>query len=163
MRRGLGEKSNRRCNRKRLGAVMDKTEFSHIRRHLGKTRETNGPALGYLSQSHPELGQEGWRNIPVSAERQVLFLMALKSSQNKKASPCWSIRRCSEKTRQQCPAWEFQAGHVCWFINGTICRGKVQESWDEKMNVCRQCTVFVRLSSPSETGDFANNLCGVCP
>ena len=32
--------------------------------------------------------EQGWRDIPVSAERQALFLMALKSPQNKKASPC---------------------------------------------------------------------------
>ena len=94
--------------------------------------------------------EQGWRDIPVSAERQVLFLMALKSSKGNKASPCWIIQHCSEETRQQCPAWEFQAGHLCWFINGTICQGKVREGWDEKMNVCRQCTVFVSLFAPTD-------------
>jgi len=136
---------------------MDKTEFSHIRHHLGKTQRQMAQLLG-TSPKAIQSFEQGWRDIPVSAERQVLFLMALKSHQDKKASPCWSIRRCSEETRQQCPAWEFQAGHVCWFINGTICGGEVQKSWDDKMEICRQCTVFVRLSSPSETGDFPNRL-----
>jgi hypothetical protein len=127
---------------------VDKTEFSHIRHHLGKTQRQMAQLLG-TSPKAIQSFEQGWRDIPVSAERQVLFLMVLKSSQNKKASPCWSIRRCSEETRQQCPAWEFHAGHLCWFINGTICGGKVQESWDEKMNVCRQCTVFVSVFSPT--------------
>lgn len=24
--------------------------------------------------------------------------------------------------RENCSAWEFKAGHFCWFINGTFCR-----------------------------------------
>ena len=132
---------------------MDKTEFSHIRHHLGKTQRQMAQLLG-TSPKAIQSFEQGWRDIPVSAERQVLFLMALKSHQDKKASHCWSIRRCSEETRQQCPTWEFQAGQLCWFINGTICAGEVQKSWDEKMRMCRQCTVFVRLSSPVETGDL---------
>jgi len=127
---------------------MDKTEFSHIRHHLGKTQRELAQLLG-VSPKAIQSFEQGWRDIPVSTERQVLFLMALKYSQNKKAGPCWITRRCSEETRQQCPAWEFQAGHLCWFINGTICGGEVRKSWDEKMNVCRQCTVFVSLFSPT--------------
>jgi DNA-binding XRE family transcriptional regulator len=125
---------------------MDKTEFSHIRHHLGKTQRQLAQLLG-VSPKAIQSFEQGWRDIPVSTERQALLLMALKSPQNRKARPCWVAKRCSEETRQQCPAWEFQAGHLCWFINGTICQGKVQESWDEKMNMCRKCTVFVSLFS----------------
>jgi hypothetical protein len=83
----------------------------------------------------------------------VLFLMSLKYSQKKMARPCWVMKGCSEKIRQQCPAWEFQAGYLCWFINGTVCQGKVQKSWQEKMKLCRQCTVFVSSFSPTQRGD----------
>jgi hypothetical protein len=124
---------------------VDKKEFSRIRRQLGKTQKQLAQLLGVSSKAI-ESFEQGWREIPVHTERQVLFLVAMKSSQNKKVSPCWVVKGCPEKTRDKCPAWEFQAGHLCWFINGTICQGKVQESWGEKMKICRQCPVFLRLS-----------------
>ncbi len=86
--------------------------------------------------------EQGWRNIPVHVERHVLFLLAMKKSPPENAKPCWVMQKCPQKTRHNCPAWEFQAGHLCWFINGTICDGEVQESWREKMRICRQCAVF---------------------
>ena len=132
---------------------MDKKEFSQIRQHLGKTQKQMAQLLG-TSPKAIQSFEQGWRSVPVHIERQVLFLMALKYSQKKMARPCWVIRRCSEETRQNCPAWEFQAGHLCWFINGTICRGKVQESWQEKMKLCRQCRVFVSLRLPTRGGDL---------
>jgi DNA-binding XRE family transcriptional regulator len=123
---------------------MDKKEFSLARQHLGKTQRQLAQLLGSSPKAIQSF-EQGWRSIPVHVERQVLFLIALKSSQNSKATPCWEIRRCPEETRQKCPAWEFQAGHLCWFINGTICRGEAQKSWQEKMKLCRQCRVYVRL------------------
>jgi hypothetical protein len=52
------------------------------------------------------------------------------------------MRKCSLETRRDCPAWEFNAGNLCWFINGTMCQGKLQTSWSSKMKVCRKCEVF---------------------
>ena len=111
-----------------------------------------------VSSKAIESFEQGWRDIPVSTERQVLFLMVLKSSQNKKVKPCWVIKRCPEKSRQNCPAWEFQAGQFCWFINGTSCQGELQENWDEKMEICRQCTVFTRLLGHHEGAVYTNRL-----
>jgi hypothetical protein len=34
---------------------------------------------------------------------------------------------------------------LCWFINGTVCHGKIQGSWQKKMNLCRKCEVFQSL------------------
>ncbi len=130
---------------------MDKKKFSQIRQHLGKTQKQMAQLLG-TSPKAIQSFEQGWRNIPVHTERQVLFLIALKCAQGKKARPCWVIRRCSEETRHNCPAWEFQAGHLCWFINGTICRGKVQNNWQEKMKLCRQCRVYVSLFRPMRKG-----------
>ena len=121
---------------------MDKKEFSQIRQHLGRTQTQMAQLLG-TSPKAIQSFEQGWRRVPVHIERQVLLLIALKYSQKKMARPCWVMKGCSEKVRQQCPAWELQAGHLCWFINGTICQGKVQESWQKKMKLCRQCRVFV--------------------
>ena len=133
------------------GLQVRKKEFSQIRQHLGKTQKQMAQLLG-TSLKAVQSFEQGWRNIPIHTERQALFLMALKSSQNGRLSPCWVVRRCSEETRQKCPAWELQAGHLCWFINGTFCRGEVQENWQEKMKLCRRCKAYVRLFQPLRKG-----------
>jgi DNA-binding XRE family transcriptional regulator len=126
---------------------MDKKEFSVVRRGLGKTQKQLAQLLGDSPKAIQSF-EQGWRNIPVHAERQLLFLLALKQSHGKKGRPCWVVRKCPEKIKQDCPAWEFRAGNLCWFISGTICQGKVQESWKKKMNICRRCEVFRTLLPP---------------
>jgi DNA-binding XRE family transcriptional regulator len=120
---------------------MGKKEFSRIRLDLGKTQNQMATLLG-TSVKAIQSFEQGWRNIPVHIERQVLLLFAMKKSSRKDVKPCWVMRKCSTETRQNCPAWEFQAGHLCWFINGTICYGEVQKSWRKKLRICRQCNVF---------------------
>ena len=61
---------------------MEKEEFSRIRRYLGKTQSQLAQLLG-VSPKAIQSFEQGWRNIPVHTKRQVLFLMALKSSQKK--------------------------------------------------------------------------------
>ncbi len=120
---------------------MEKEEFSKIRRHLRKTQLQMAHLLG-TSLKAIQSFEQGWRSIPVHTERQALFLLVLKESPHKKNGACWVIRKCLMETKRNCPAWEFQVGHLCWFINGTICQGEVQESWRKKMKICRQCKVF---------------------
>jgi hypothetical protein len=86
--------------------------------------------------------EQGWRKVPVHIERQTLFLISNRRRASRKFRPCWDIRSCSPETREACPAWEFHLGHLCWFVNGTICRGRTQGSWPQKMKVCRGCEVF---------------------
>ncbi len=125
------------------GVCMDKKEFSQIRDSWGKTQRQMGQLLG-MSYKAIQSYEQGWRNIPSHIEQQLLFLLATKRSyfHSKRNKPCWVIQKCPIETRRNCPAWEFQAGHLCWFVNGTICQGGRQESWHEKMNMCRQCKVF---------------------
>ena len=120
---------------------MGKEEFSTTRRYLGKTQGQMAQLLG-VSLKAIQSFEQGGRNIPVHIERQVLFLLASKKSPPQKERPCWVIRKCLMEIRQNCPAWEFQVGNLCWFINGTICQGRRQESWQKKMKICRQCKVF---------------------
>ena len=120
---------------------MEKKEFSTARQYLGKTQSQMAQLLG-VSLKAIQSFEQGWRNIPVHIERQVLFLLASKKAPPKKERPCWVIRKCPTEIRQNCPAWEFQVGNLCWFINGTICQGRTQESWQKKMKICRQCKVF---------------------
>jgi len=120
---------------------MEKKEFSKIRLYLGKTQSQMARLLG-VSQKAIQSFEQGWRKIPTHIERQALFLLAMKKLPPKKGKPCWETQKCSTQTKRNCPAWEFRAGHLCWFINGTICYGEIQESWRKKMKICRQCAVF---------------------
>ena len=120
---------------------MKKQEFVKIRNYLGKTQKQSAQLLG-ISLKTVKSFEQGWRNIPAYIERQIFFLLAANEALNKKNKPCWVIKKCPVAIRQNCPAWELQAGQLCWFINGTICHGKVQENWSEKMEICRKCKVF---------------------
>jgi len=122
---------------------MDKTELSLIRHRLGNTQNQLAQLLG-TSPKAIQSFEQGWRNIPAYSERQLLFLLALKNPGTERSSYCWVIRNCPAEVKQKCPAWQFQAGHLCWFINGTICQGEAQGSWQKKMKVCRKCQVFRR-------------------
>jgi hypothetical protein len=120
---------------------MNKIEFSKIRHHLQKTQNQMAQLLGSSPKAIQSF-EQGWRNIPAHAGRQALFLLVMKRDQNKRKGPCWKLKKCPRETKESCPAWEFHVGHLCWFINGTICEGKAQGSWDRKMRVCRKCGVF---------------------
>lgn len=124
---------------------MNAMEFSSARRDLGKSQSEMANLLG-ISLRAVQSFEQGWRPVPVHVERQVLFLTAMKRKPS--GEPCWSIRDCPEEVREACPAWEFHAGHICWFITGTMCHGKVQGSWKEKIGICRSCKVFKSMFEP---------------
>jgi len=129
---------------------MENKEFSKIRLHLGKTQGQMAQLLG-VSLKAIQSFEQGWRKVPTHIERQALFLLAMKKVPSKKARLCWETQKCPLETRRNCPAWEFRAGHLCWFINGTICNGEIKESWQKKMKICRQCVVFRTMFPPLRT------------
>ena len=120
---------------------MERNDFSRIRQYLGKSQNELAQLL-CVSPKAIQSFEQGWRRIPASAERQILFLLASKMSKDGNISPCWETQKCPAEWRQKCAAWELKAGHFCWFINGTFCQGKLQESWEEKIELCRQCNVL---------------------
>lgn len=123
---------------------MESNEFAKARTRLGKTQKSIAELLG-LSIKAIHSYEQGWRKIPAHVERQIFFLLSRKRDNDKKLKACWTIKRCPTKRRNQCPAWEFQAGKMCWFINGTICECQSMKNWDEKMVICRNCEVLAEL------------------
>lgn len=120
---------------------MKDKEFSAFRKKLGKTQKQMAQLLGTSIKAIHSY-EQGWRTIPVHVERQLYFLLTRKSCGSDGVKPCWDTRACPQEHREQCPAWEFSSGDLCWFINGTICDGTVHDSWREKMKLCRTCDVF---------------------
>ena len=123
------------------GKRMQRLEFRTYRRKLQKTQKQLSELLG-TSVKAIQSFEQGWRKVPGHIERHILFLLATKQKGAKEVRPCWEIRSCPPQTREACPAWEFKAGHLCWFINGTICHGKPQHGWGDKMKLCRKCAVL---------------------
>ena len=123
---------------------MDSKEFIRLRKKLNKTQKQMAQLLGTsLKAIHSY--EQAWRSVPASVERQMYFLESNIDENRERRKPCWVIKKCSPDQKKQCPAWEFKAGDLCWFINGTVCEGNVQSDWKEKMKICRSCEVFSRL------------------
>ena len=57
---------------------MDKAEFSTIRSQLGKTQKQMATLLG-TSLKAVQSFEQGWRNVSVPIERQMLFLLTQKT------------------------------------------------------------------------------------
>jgi DNA-binding XRE family transcriptional regulator len=123
---------------------MDCKEFSYFRSKLNKTQEQMAQLLG-ISQKAIQGYEQGWRKVPVHVERQLFFLLSRIKENRKNRKSCWITKSCPPERRQQCPAWEFRVGKLCWLINGTICEGKGQKNWYQKMKICRSCEILSPL------------------
>lgn len=125
---------------------LDSKEFLHARKKLDKTQRQLADLLG-ISIKAVHSYEQGWRSVPAHVERQVFFLLSRINGNGQKPKPCWVVKKCPTERKKRCPAWEFQAGRICWFINGTICECEVQKNWREKMKICRSCEVLSDLLS----------------
>ena len=122
---------------------MTSEEFSLARKKLGKTQKSLAELLG-VSLKAVQSYEQGWRTVPLHVERQVYFLLVNKRKNKPvKRKDCWNLKKC--ECKKTCPAWEFQAGHLCWFLNGTRCECTVNKNLKHKMEICRQCDVLSAL------------------
>ncbi len=123
---------------------MQAEEFSVARDRLGKTQKQLARLLG-VSLKAVQSYEQGWRTVPLHVERQIYFLLVnQRQTERPTLKPCWEEKKCNQ--RENCPAWEFQAGHLCWFLNGTLCECAANtSSWKDKMKVCRSCKVLASL------------------
>jgi hypothetical protein len=121
--------------------LMDSEEFKYFRKRLNRTQKQIAELLGTsLKAIHSY--EQGWRTVPPHVERQMFFLVSRLEENRKSRKPCWLIKKCPPDQKKKCPAWEFKAGKLCWFINGTMCEGQVHNNWEEKMKICRSCEVL---------------------
>lgn len=121
---------------------MESADFKDVRAKLGKTQKELAQLLG-VSIKAVHSYEQGWRKIPHHVERQLLFILSrVMMGKGKNTGKCWDILKCPEKKQEKCPAYEFNAGDMCWFINGTKCSGEAHNSWADKMEECKICKVF---------------------
>jgi len=131
---------------------MTSADFRTRRLAMGKTQRQLADLLGVSLRALHSF-EQGWRKVPVHVERQVLFVTMLARRANQPVAACWKIRRCPSHIRKGCPAWELKAGQFCWFINGTICQGQSHRTWGDKMQICRDCKVFLAAVGPAASAD----------
>ncbi len=122
---------------------MTREEFSLARKKLKKTQKSLAELLG-VSIKAVQSYEQGWRTVPLHVERQIYFLLVNKrKNKPTKRKDCWILKKCDCK--KTCPAWEFQAGHLCWFLNGTQCECTVNKNLKHKMEICRKCDILSSL------------------
>jgi hypothetical protein len=121
---------------------LTKEEFSLSRKKLGKTQKLLAELLG-MSLKTIHSYEQGWRTIPTHIERQLYFLLINQRGRKDSLKPCWEQKLCNVK--EQCPAWEFQSGHLCWFLCGTLCECTHNVSQKEKLEICKSCNIFTEL------------------
>lgn len=122
---------------------MTSEQFSLYRKKLDKTQKALSHLLG-VSLKAVQSYEQGWRTVPLHIERKVLFLVVnQRRDDSTKRKECWTLKKCNCK--KECPAWEFQAGHLCWFLNGTLCECTSGQEGKDKMDICRECEVLTSL------------------
>ena len=124
---------------------MNTNEFLKIRHFLVKTQNQMAELL-CVSDKAVQSYEQGWRNIPVSIEKQMLLYISIKRGVDRNVKPCWEVKDCPPEWRVKCIVWELKAMHFCWFINGTYCQGKTQ-NWEDKIKICRECEVYKEMLS----------------
>jgi DNA-binding XRE family transcriptional regulator len=120
---------------------MESQELLHFRKKLHKTQEEMAKLLG-VSVKAIRSYEQGWRCVPSHVERLILFLASKKEEPLDPRQPCWIIKNCTSSNREKCPAWEFQAGNLCWFLYGTECNNGDHQTWKEKIKRCHNCSAF---------------------
>lgn len=120
---------------------MESNEFILARKTLKKTQQQIADLLG-ISIKAIRSYEQGWREIPHHAEKQILFLLHQQRGGKKEKLVCWVVKKCPLSRRKKCPAYEFGMGAFCWMVNGTICECTARKNWKEKMEICRKCSVY---------------------
>jgi hypothetical protein len=122
---------------------MGPSEFIKLRKKLKKTQKQIAPLLG-VSIKTIHSYEQGLQFIPGYIEKQILYLITKIYKKNTQKN-CWTIKKCPIKVKKNCPAWKFNSGELCWFINGTICKGIVHKNWKNKIEICKKCEVLEHI------------------
>jgi len=123
---------------------MTSHEFAAIRKKINKTQTELSALLG-LSARAVQSYEQGARSIPVHVESHLYLLLSRNKRVKSDLKFCWDINKCPPSRKRQCPVYELKAGTVCWMVSGSLCEGKIQSNWHEKMKKCHQCTVLTSI------------------
>ncbi|MEJ2689480.1 MAG: HAMP domain-containing sensor histidine kinase [Deltaproteobacteria bacterium] len=68
--------------------------------------------------------------------------------------PCWEFMHCGrdKDNSVKCPAYP-HFGRACWAVAGTLCAGKVQGTYAQKLEDCRKCPFYQAIQSDKKDAD----------
>ncbi len=120
------------------------SDLKSIRKQLGKSQSEMALLLG-ASVRAVQSYEQGWRPVPFNIEKLAVFLLFLrKRRRQESAAPCWEVTGCSGERRDECPAYQYNAGDLCWMLSGTLCRRTGGDSDRDGLAACRQCPAMKR-------------------
>lgn len=120
------------------GIEMDKRLFQDVRLLLKKTQKQLADLLG-ISVKAIHSYEQGWRPVPDHIHRQLFFLLTQKNDNTIINHNCWQVLNCPSELKSHCPAYEYHAGNLCWYMNGTLCHGESPKTFEEKIRKCLHC------------------------
>jgi transcriptional regulator with XRE-family HTH domain len=124
--------------------AVDFSNLREVRKALGKSQSKLAALLGASTRAVQSY-EQGWRPTPNHVQKMAGLLLALNARrQLGRPSPCWKTRRCPRDVRATCPAYQLQAGELCWLLTGNSCRQVKEPSWEPKLAKCRECPVMNR-------------------
>lgn len=129
----------------------DGIDLKAVRRELGLSQAKFARLVGFSVRAIQSC-EQGWRKPGASLERAALLLvMAGRNEMGLADLRCWEVMDCPSERRQECITYRSRQGHLCWFLNGTLCPNRKLQDWENKRPVCLNCAVFQRLMTPSGT------------
>ena len=80
----------------------------------------------------------------------VSMFFPYQSDEDSKKIPCWEYMQCGRDVNDEikCPAYP-HFGQVCWAVAGTLCAGKIQGTFAQKINDCRNCKFYKKSKETS--------------
>jgi len=73
----------------------------------------------------------------------VSMFFPYQSDEELKDVRCWEYMKCGRDVNEEikCPSYP-HFGRVCWAVAGTLCAGKIQGTFAQKINNCRNCKFY---------------------
>jgi len=56
---------------------------------------------------------------------------------------CWEFKKCGREKTGDCPAILKKSTDQCWLVAGTLCGGKPQGTFVEKIGNCKTCDYYL--------------------
>ena len=64
-----------------------------------------------------------------------------------KSNRCWEYQQCPAERRGECPAFLNKEDQYCWVTQQTLCDGKIQGRYVDKIKHCEKCDFYKHRKS----------------
>lgn len=112
------------------------------------TKEIHGTGLG-LSITRKIMEEHGGFIKAESTEGKgttISLYFPFQKEEDSLQTKCWEYMKCGrdKDSALKCPAYP-NYGRICWAVAGTFCEGKVQGTFAQKYESCKQCEFYQKV------------------